>query len=204
MSVPTDTTPSDAEVAEAAATETPDTGLPPITGERVRARDPLYWEVVEWLNDEATLLDEGRTMEWVGLTDADLVYRMPVRQTRLRDDAVNQFSSGMYHYDENQITLQVKVLRLATTASPWAENPVSRTRRFITNVRVFRTDNPDELSIVSSLLITRSRYTEEKPLVMSAERRDLLRRSGDSFKLARRTILADQSSVGFPNLAVFL
>jgi 3-phenylpropionate/cinnamic acid dioxygenase small subunit len=143
-------------------------------------------------------------MEWVQNRVAqDVLYRLPVRQNRLRDDANSQFSEGMFHYDENYTTLFMKVMRLATTASPWAENPVSRTRRFVTNIKVYKTESPDELAVMSSLLITRSRYTEPTPLVLTAERRDVLRRSDEGFKLSKRTILVDQATLGYPNLAVF-
>lgn len=175
----------------------------PATGTRVRATDPLYWEVSEWLDDESSLLDAARTMEWTRLLAKDLVYRLPVRQNRLRDDPEPQFAPGMFHYDENHTTLVMKVMRLATTASPWAENPMSRTRRFVTNVRVHRTAVDDEVEVTSSLLMARSRYTEPHPLVITAERQDLLRREGEGFLLARRTILVDQATLGYPNLAVF-
>lgn len=175
----------------------------PATATRVRATDPVYWEVSEWLDDESTMLDSARTMEWTALLAKDLVYRLPVRQNRLRDDPESQFAGGMFHYDENHTTLVMKVMRLATTASPWAENPMSRTRRFVTNVRVHRTAVDDEFEVSSSLLMTRSRYTEPHPLVITAERQDLLRRNGEGFLLARRTILVDQATLGYPNLAVF-
>jgi len=171
---------------------------------RIRSSDPLYGEIVEWYDDEATLLDDHLTLEWVKLMAPDPLYRLPVRQNRLRDDQTSQFSSGMFHYDENLTTLAMKVMRLATTASPWAENPVSRTRRFVTNVKVYETPVTDEYRVISSYLITRSRYSEPVPLVLSGERRDLLRRDGDGFKVAERYVLLDQTTLGFPNLAVFL
>jgi 3-phenylpropionate/cinnamic acid dioxygenase small subunit len=176
----------------------------PVLGERVRVGDALYFEVVEWLDDEATLLDSGKSMEWVQQCVAeDVIYRLPVRQNRLRDDPAGQFSDGMFHYDENYTTLFMKIMRLVNTASPWAENPVSRTRRFVTNVKIYRTDVPDEFEVRSSMLVTRNRYTEPTPLVLSGERHDLLRRVDGGFKLARRTILVDEATMGYPNLAIF-
>jgi 3-phenylpropionate/cinnamic acid dioxygenase small subunit len=93
---------------------------------------------------------------------------------------------------------------MATTASPWAENPVSRTRRFITNVRVHRTDKDDEFAVTSSILLVRSRYDEDKLGLLSAERNDVIRRTDDGFRLVSRDILADQATLGLANLAVFL
>jgi 3-phenylpropionate/cinnamic acid dioxygenase small subunit len=178
---------------------------PELLGPRVRVGHPMHSRIVEWYDDEATLLDSGLTMEWVRLMAEDLLYRVPVRQNRLRDDPKSQFSDGMFQYDENATTLAMKVMRLATTASPWAENPTSRTRRFVTNVKVYATDSDQEFRVLSSLLLTRSRYSESVPLVLTGERRDLLRRDGDDgFRLAERYVLLDQTTLGFPNLAVFL
>jgi 3-phenylpropionate/cinnamic acid dioxygenase small subunit len=179
------------------------TDLRPAT-ERVRVGEPLHFEIVEFLEDEAALLDHARLLDWLGLLAPDLVYRMPVRVTRMRDDPDEEFSSGMFHFDENATTMFVKVTRMATTASPWAENPVSRTRRFITNVRVHRTDVDDEYKVTSSILLVRSRYDEEKLGLLSAERIDVIRRTDEGFRLVRRDILADQATLGLANLAVFL
>jgi 3-phenylpropionate/cinnamic acid dioxygenase small subunit len=175
---------------------------PPDFGVRVSSGDPRYHEVVDWVQDEAALLDEGHTIAWTKLLAEDIVYRVPVRQTRLRDDPKPQFAANMFHYDENHTTLTMKVYRLATTASPWCENPMSRSRRLITNIRVYEGDQPDEFTVVSSVLMTRNRHSESVPMVMSGERQDVVRRNGDGFLLARRTFLMDQSTVGFPNLTI--
>jgi 3-phenylpropionate/cinnamic acid dioxygenase small subunit len=180
------------------------TDLRPVTGERVRAGEPLHHEIVEFLEDEATLLDHSRLLDWLQLLAPDLVYRMPVRVTRMRDDVESEFSDGMFHFDENATTIFVKVTRMATTASPWAENPVSRTRRFITNVRVHRTDKDNEFAVTSSILLVRSRYDEDKLGLLSAERNDIIRRTDDGLRLVSRDILADQATLGLANLAVFL
>ncbi|GGL41706.1 aromatic-ring-hydroxylating dioxygenase subunit beta [Nocardia jinanensis] len=176
----------------------------PDFGARVSSGDRRYHQIVDWLHDEAALLDDGHTIAWTELIAEDIIYRVPVRQTRLRDDPRCQFADNMFHYDENHMTLTMKILRLATTASPWCENPVSRSRRLITNIRVFERAARDEFTVVSSLLITRNRHSESAPLVMSGERHDVLRRDGAGFLLARRMFLMDQTTVGFPNLTVIL
>jgi 3-phenylpropionate/cinnamic acid dioxygenase small subunit len=180
------------------------THVGPTTGERVRAGDPLHHEIVEFLEDEATLLDHSRLLDWLQVLAPDLSYRMPVRITRMRDDTESEFSEGMFHFDENATTMFVKVTRMATTASPWAENPVSRTRRFITNVRVHRTADDNEFAVTSSILLVRSRYDEDRLGLLTAEREDLVRRTDEGFRLARRDIYADQATLGLANLAVFL
>jgi 3-phenylpropionate/cinnamic acid dioxygenase small subunit len=184
--------------------DTPTTHAAPLNdfGVRIGSGDLRYHEVVDWLADEAAMLNEGHTIAWTKLLAEDIIYQVPVRQSRLRDDPKSQFADNMFHYDENHITLNLKVMRLATTASPWCENPVSRSRRFVSNTRVFEGVQPDEIMAVSSLLMTRTRHSESVPRVMTGERRDLLRRHADGFLLARRTFLMDQTTLGFPNLTV--
>lgn len=171
-------------------------------GARVSSGDERYHQVLDWLYDETGLLDDAKSVEWLKLIAEDITYRVPVRVSRMRDDPRPQFATNMFHYDENHVTLTMKVLRLATTASPWCENPPSRSRRLISNVRVFEGEQPDEFYVVCSELMTRNRHSESVPLIISGERRDLLRRNGDGFLIAHREFLMDQTTLGYPNLTV--
>jgi 3-phenylpropionate/cinnamic acid dioxygenase small subunit len=171
---------------------------------RVRAGDPLHHELVETLEDEAALLDRSDIMAWLGVLAPDVVYRMPVRVTRMRDDPEETLSSTMFHFDENFVTLATKVSRMATTASPWAENPPSRTRRFLTSIKVNTTPDPQEYAVTASILLVRSRYDESQLGLITADRHDLWRRTDEGWRLARRDIHVDQSTLGLANLAIFL
>jgi len=171
--------------------------------QRVHAGEPEYFEVVEFLEDEATLLDGGRLLEWLALMAPDLRYQMPVRSTRDLVDG-SEFADGMFLFDETILTLGIKATRLAATMSAWAEKPPSRTRRHVTNIRVFRTGSSAEYEVTSSLLLLRNRYQEPKYEIISARRVDILRRQDSALKLARRLIYSDQATLGTQNLAVFL
>ncbi len=48
---------------------------------------------------------------------------------------------GMAHWDENKYSLSRRVARFATEHA-WTEDPPSRLRHYITNVRTFRTPRP--------------------------------------------------------------
>ena len=61
-----------------------------------------------------------------------------------------------------------------------------------------------ELEVSSYFLVYRSRSSEPNPELFSGERRDLLRRTGAGWRLARRTILLDQAVIGARNLSIFL
>lgn len=170
---------------------------------RIKAREPLYSDLLDVLYDEAALLNENRFDDWLKLLAPDISYFMPVRTTRIRKDGPG-FSTEYGHFDENYASLQLRVAKLATPSS-WGEDPPSRVRRYITNVRVHTTDQDDEFHVASDLLVTRNRGTATTIDLITAERQDIIRRTdGSDFKIAARRILGDQSTIATPNLAIFL
>lgn len=170
--------------------------------QRVHFGEPEHFEIVEFLEDEATLLDSGKLLEWLGLMTPDLRYQMPVRSTRDLVDG-SEFAESMFMFDETILTLGIKATRLAATMSAWAEKPPSRTRRHVTNIRVFRAGD-DEYEVTSSLLLLRNRYQEHHYEIISARRVDRIRRQDGALKIAKRLIYSDQATLGTQNLAVFL
>lgn len=171
---------------------------------RVPVGSDLYNRVVEFLYEEASLLDQLRLREWGERLAQDLIYTAPLRETRTMEHQSATYVRTMQHYHDDWRSVMGRIMRQTTTKSAWAEDPPSRTRRFVSNVLVETTAKPDEYAVVSYLLITRSRFNFPEFDFISAERRDLLRREGESFKLARREILLDQAVIGTPNLAIFL
>lgn len=171
---------------------------------RLAIGSPIYNQIVEFLYDEATILDEIRLREWGALLAEDLVYSAPLRQTRSIAHYEASIIRTMQHYHDDYRSMMGRIMRLTGTKSAWAEDPPSRTRRLVTNVMVNTTEKEDEYAVRSYLLIMRSRFDFDQYDMISGERRDVLRRNGDSFKLARRETLLDQAVLGTPNLAIFL
>jgi 3-phenylpropionate/cinnamic acid dioxygenase small subunit len=171
-------------------------------GSRVGFGDPVYNEIMDFLIDEAILLDHNRTDEWFELLAEDLVYRMPVRRTVYRDQGLG-FDPIMAHFDDDYATMTVRIKRLHSL-SAYSEDPPSRVRRFVSNVRVHETDTAGEYAVTSYLLALRSRWDRTEFDLIPVERDDVLRRDGSSFKIARRIMYPDQSVLGTPNLAIFL
>jgi 3-phenylpropionate/cinnamic acid dioxygenase small subunit len=173
--------------------------------ERIHIGAPVHFEIMEFLEEESSALDDNQLLEWFDRMAPDILYRMPVRTTRDRADG-SEFSETMFHFDEDYATLGTKVTRLASTQSAWAEKPPSRTRRFVTNIKVFRapTGDDDEYEVRSSLFIIRNRYQESQLEFLSVRRTDRIRRVDDGFKIAARTIFPDQATMGMQNLAIFL
>lgn len=171
-------------------------------GGRIPLADPRSMEVVEFLYHEAELLDSGRFSEWLELMAEDVTYRLPVR-TNQAQRGERDYSEETEIFSENIASLRLRVSKLGTSYA-WAENPPSRTRHLVSNVRVRATDNPDELEVDSYFLAYRNRSWETQPDLFCGERRDLLRRIDGSWRLARRTILLDQAVIGARDISIFL
>lgn len=163
-----------------------------------------HFEASQFLTWEAALLDEQRYAEWFELMAPDVAYRMPVRATLARG-AERGPGGSMAHFDEDHYTLSKRVERLLSDRA-WTEDPPSRTRRFVTNVRVYPGPGAHEYDVHSYLLLFRSRLDVRPPEWVSAARRDVLRRddAAAGFKLARRDITVDEAVLRTQNLAVFL
>lgn len=159
----------------------------------------------QFLVDEAYLLDAQQYEAWLDTLTDDVHYAMPVRVTTARGAGFDT-SPGMDHFDEDKYSLSQRVARMGTD-HVWAEDPPSRLRHFITNVRTFEPDDPEDkahLVVESAELLFRSRGDVNDSALMSCGRKDVLRWCDDRWKLARRTIIADESVLRMQNLAVFL
>jgi ethylbenzene dioxygenase subunit beta len=161
--------------------------------------------VEEFLFHEAQLLDENRLREWLGLVTEDVRYQVPIRISREQgaEPGLKGVSSDGFHLDEDHESLAMRVERIETGFA-WAEDPPSRLRHFITNVRVEPSpEGEDELAVRSNVLVYRSRWDRPDYELLSAERRDLLRRVGGDWKLARRLVILDSSALPTHNLSFF-
>jgi phthalate 3,4-dioxygenase subunit beta len=163
--------------------------------------DPAHQAAHQFLVEEAALLDGGDYEGWLDLLTADIRYLMPVRVTTARGAGFDSLAD-MGHFDEDMYALRKRVQRLATDRA-WTEDPPSRTRHFITNVRTFRTGDAEWL-VESALLMFRSRGDTREAELLSAGRSDQLRETGGGLRLARREITVDESVLRTQNLAVFL
>ena len=163
--------------------------------------DPAHQAAHQFLVEEAALLDTADYAGWLDLLCEDIRYLMPVRVTTARGAGFDSLAD-MGHFDEDMYALRKRVQRLATDHA-WTEDPPSRTRHFITNIRTFP-NGRGELRVESSLLLFRSRGDTREPDLVSAGRTDLLRETAAGLRLARREILVDEAVLRTQNLAVFL
>lgn len=172
-----------------------------IRGQYVAFGEPSYNQVVDFIHREIQMLDDEQLEDWLNLLTDDIEYFMPIRLTKGRDQG-SGFSEGGY-YDENKTMLGIRVKRFLESKSAWVEDPPSRTRRFISNVRLWLDDNGDHY-VRSNYLVLRNRLDEEDYEMISAERRDIYREVEGQLKLAKRHIYCDQAVMGNQNLVFFL
>lgn len=164
--------------------------------------DPRHLSAHRWIVEESYILDEQRYQDWLSVLAEDIHYYMPVKVTTALGAGYDT-APGMAHFDENKYSLSRRVARFETEHA-WTEDPPSRLRHFVTNVRTFATDNDDEIIVESATLLFRSRGDVNEPAIVSAGRRDLLRENGESWLLARRHLAVDESVLRTQNLAIFL
>ncbi|TAN21012.1 MAG: 3-phenylpropionate/cinnamic acid dioxygenase subunit beta [Actinomycetota bacterium] len=164
--------------------------------------DPRHLEAHQFLVDESYLLDAQLYDEWLANLTEDIHYSVPVRVTTARSSDFDT-SPGMAHFDDDMYSLKLRVARFATEHA-WTEDPPSRLRHYVTNVRSFETVAAEELFVQSATLVFRSRGDNREPDFISATREDILRREGGSLKLSRRLVIMDESVVRMQNLAIFL
>jgi len=156
----------------------------------------------DFLYLESLALDERRFRDWLSAFAEDARYEIPVRVTREKL-AEWELSPTSRIFDDTKQTLEFRVERLETDFA-WSEQPPSRTRHYITNVLVEPTDKADEFRVHSNCLVYRSRGDEPNPSIFSAQRKDLLRRAGDSWQIVHRWAAIDQSLINAHNLSIFI
>jgi biphenyl 2,3-dioxygenase beta subunit len=171
------------------------------TDEKLAAMVRQY-EVEGFLYDEAAILDAHRYEEWLSLFADDATYFMPVRRTRMQREMDLEFTKPgeMAFFNDTKPLLAGRVTKLETGRS-WSEDPPSRTRRLITNVRVVD-DDGTELTVESNFMLYRTRLNSQEDKWIGL-RRDVLRRVGASFQIAARTIYLEETVLLSRNLSNF-
>ncbi|MFD4503635.1 aromatic-ring-hydroxylating dioxygenase subunit beta [Streptomyces sp. NPDC058457] len=182
-----------------------------MTSPAQRADRDTHFEVEQFYYEEAALLDDGRYTDWLELLADDLDYWVPTRTNRLRRQqtlAVAARGEAAF-FDETKESLAWRIRRF-DSGMAWAEDPPSRTRHLVANVMVRHHDpaeNPeftaDDLQVRSAFLVYRNRLEREEN-VFAGSRADVLRRGEDgSLRVARRTVLLDQSILLAKNISTF-
>jgi p-cumate 2,3-dioxygenase subunit beta len=126
-------------------------------GGRIDEMPNLREAVEDFLYQEAALLDEWRLDEWLKLFTADARYVVPTTDLPEGDP-----KKDLVFIDDDIVRLRARVERLKSRHGH-REFPWSRTRRFITNVRIKKSES--NILVTSSFLVYRFRTEETSPYV---------------------------------------
>lgn len=143
-------------------------------------------EVEAFLFDEAALLDAWKLDEWLGLFAEDAQYVVPTTDLPEGDPA-----QDLVFIDDNRVRLEGRVRRLKSRHAH-REYPYSRTRRFISNIRITAMSD-DEATVEASFLIYRFRAGTSEPFVGHYLYR--LRRAGGRLEIVSRRATLDQETL---------
>jgi 3-phenylpropionate/cinnamic acid dioxygenase small subunit len=169
----------------------------------------LKQEVEDFLYGESQLLDERQFKEWLDLLAEDLTYFMPMRRNvKYGSHATREntrLGADISWFDEDKWTLTKRVEQIMTGVH-WAEEPLSRVCHMVSNIQIVEAqpnnDAANEVAVRSRFLVYQNRLEDEANFFVG-KRNDRLRKAGDSWKLAKREIILDQSVLLAKNLTVF-
>jgi biphenyl 2,3-dioxygenase beta subunit len=172
-----------------------------------RRDDPIaamlqHYDVERFYYDEAALLDAHQYEEWLALFSDDARYFMPIRRTRVQRELDKEFTQPgeMAYFDDTKTLLAGRIAKLKSGRS-WAEDPPSRTRHLIANVRIMK-DDGGMLDVESNFHLYRTRLNSEETSWIGS-RRDVLRRVEGSFQIVDRRIFLEQTVLPSRNLSNF-
>ena len=115
------------------------------------ANAPSRQEVEDLFYHEAALLDEWRLEEWLELLTEDARYEIPPTDVPEGDSR-----NTLFIIADDAVRIRSRVKQLLGKFA-WAENPHSRTRRLISNVRVLGIEGED-IMVTANFAVHRMRY----------------------------------------------
>ena len=115
---------------------------------------PTRADVEDFLFHEAELLDGWRLDEWLGLFEEGGTYRMPAT-----DAPDSNPDTSLFLISDTWERLQARVKRL-NSRNAHVENPHSRTRRIVGNVRVAAGEEPGTVRVRANFAVYRIRYEQ--------------------------------------------
>ena len=163
----------------------------------------LWHDVNQFYIDEAWLLDERKYKEWLALLTDDCLYYMPRRKNVYRREIEREIpprGTDIAYFEDTKQAMEVRVARLETGMA-WSDDPPSRTRHLVGNLKVEPLENGD-IKTRTAFIVYRS-HLETDQDIYAGGREDILRPDGDSWKIAARTILLDANVLLSKNISIF-
>ena len=162
----------------------------------------LQHEIEQYYYDEAALLDNREYAAWLTLFTEDCHYFMPVRRTKTSNELEKEFTrpGEIAFFDDDHAMLVARIKKL-DTGYAWAEDPPSRQRHLVNNVRVLEIDG-EKLKVVSNFHFYRTRLNSEEDNWIGHRVDELVRVDGE-LKIKTRNIYLEQTVLLSRNLSNF-
>ncbi len=159
--------------------------------------------ISDFLFHESQLLDANMFGEWFKLIHPAVRYVMPVRITRMKGEGSELSDSS--HIDEGYQSLKSRIARFEHRLN-WAENPASRQRHFVTNIRAvpLEDEGREGFRVHSNVLFHRSRLDETHSDYLSCMRQDKLVVADGDFQLLERIVVFDHSTLPTDNISFLI
>lgn len=154
----------------------------------------LHYEVEQFLFYEAELLDSGRFHDWLDLFTEDARYWVPIRESVQGQIEVfpDEGAYAVNYMNDDKEFLAQRIKRL-DSGMAHAETPPSRTRHYISNVRVQTADAAnEEVTAYSNFIIYQGRR-ERSDYQFFGRREDRLRRVDGEWRIAHRKVFLQHS-----------
>lgn len=172
--------------------------------ERLAVDAATAYEIDLFLKREARLLDTERYDDWLAMLADDIHYWMPAVESRRRanNGGATHLPGRMAFFDDYMEHLQKRVSRFKQPTA-WAEDPPTRHTHVISNIEAYQGDAENEYVVYSTFVNYRSRVETDNDLLIG-RRTDVIRRTPEGLRLARRKILITQTILQAKNLNTFL
>lgn len=175
-------------------------GRPPV---ELTPVDPdLHHRIEQFLFYEAELLDRFAMEEWLSLINEELVLKVPIRSDRGPGSERPTFSDETYYLYNDYDMLRERVDKLSKEYA-WSENPRSRVRHHLGNVRVSERDDGD-YRVWNNQFVYRSQGDSADYKLLSAQRESTIREvdTEAGFELVDRTVYLDHSVLTTKNITL--
>jgi 3-phenylpropionate/cinnamic acid dioxygenase small subunit len=160
----------------------------------------LRHEFEALLIDEYWLLDNDKFEDWLVLMADDIRYWGPVREDLARGEEDFQRPHLLTHFDEDRGTMSLRIARLRT-GSAHAEEPPSRVRHVVSNVKILDATDPARVRVASNFIVFRSRSGREETFFVGTRRDWWVKHEAD-WRLTERMIIFDHDIID--NITVFI
>ena len=147
---------------------------------------PTRQEVEDLFYREAALLDEWRLEEWLELLTENATYQIPPTDVPEGDSR-----NTLFIIADDALRIRSRVKQLLGKAA-WAENPHSRTRRMIANVRVLGAEG-ENILVTANFAVHRMRYESVDTYIGHYDYK--LVRQGNDLRIRERRAILDNEAL---------